>query len=88
MSDASLDEADLEAQVQEMYRRVAEEPKGEFHFAMDRALAERLGYAAEDLDRRFVELNTGYLHPAELAEENRLRNRKMHLLYDRLSGRC
>ena len=44
--------------------------------------------AAEDLDRRFIELNTGYLHSCELAEENRLRNRKMHLLYDRLSGRC
>ena len=43
--------------------------------------------AAEELDRRFVELNTGYLHPSELAEENRRRNRGMHLLYDRLAGR-
>ena len=74
MSDASLDEADLEAQVQEMYRRVAEEPKGEFHFAMDRALAERLGYAAEDLDRippESLESFAGvghYFHLAALTE--------------------
>jgi hexosaminidase len=47
----------------------------------------RLFSAAEDLDLRFIELNTGYLHPSELAEENRRRNRAMHLLYDRLAGR-
>ena len=41
---------------------------------------------AEALDRRFVQLNTGYLHPAELAEENRRRNRPLHLLYDRMAG--
>jgi len=34
-----------------MYRSVAEEPHGEFHFEMGRALAERLGYASADLDR-------------------------------------
>ena len=34
-----------------MYRDVAENPHGEFHFEMGRALAERLGYRAADLDR-------------------------------------
>jgi ubiquinone/menaquinone biosynthesis C-methylase UbiE len=34
-----------------MYREVAENPRGEFHFEMGRALAERLGYAPADLDR-------------------------------------
>ncbi len=30
---------ELEAQVQEMYRAVAEKPQGEFHFEMGRGLA-------------------------------------------------
>ncbi len=34
-----------------MYRSVAENPKGDFHFEMGRAMAERLGYAPTDLDR-------------------------------------
>jgi len=34
-----------------MYRSVAENPKGDFHFEMGRAMAERLGYAPADLDR-------------------------------------
>jgi SAM-dependent methyltransferase len=42
---------DLEAKVKEMYRQVAQTPFGDFHFAMGRGLAERLGYALEDLDR-------------------------------------
>jgi SAM-dependent methyltransferase len=33
-----------------MYRDVALDPHGEFHFEMGRALAERLGYAPTDLD--------------------------------------
>ncbi|MFC3284997.1 methyltransferase domain-containing protein [Litchfieldella rifensis] len=48
---SALDRSDLEHQVKEMYRQVAETPQGEFHFEMGRALAERLGYAPEDLDR-------------------------------------
>ncbi|GGX85999.1 hypothetical protein GCM10007160_11510 [Litchfieldella qijiaojingensis] len=52
---SSLDRSDLERQVKEMYRQVAEQPQGEFHFEMGRALAERLGYAPEDLDRIPVE---------------------------------
>jgi arsenite methyltransferase len=42
---------DLEARVKDMYRAVAENPHGKFHFEMGRALAARLGYPAADLDR-------------------------------------
>jgi ubiquinone/menaquinone biosynthesis C-methylase UbiE len=48
---AKVDRADLETQVQEMYRQVALHPEGDFHFEMGRALAERLGYSSADLDR-------------------------------------
>ena len=48
---AQVDRAELEAKVQAMYRDVAENPHGEFHFEMGRALASRLGYRAADLDR-------------------------------------
>jgi len=47
----SFDPKDLESKVKTMYRAVAENPRGEFHFEMGRAMAERLGYAAADLDR-------------------------------------
>lgn len=46
-----VDRAELEGKVKAMYRDVAENPHGEFHFEMGRALAERLGYRAADLDR-------------------------------------
>ena len=45
-----LDVASLEQQVKAMYRSVALEPQGKFHFEMGRALTERLGYAGADLD--------------------------------------
>jgi arsenite methyltransferase len=45
-----LDTADLEQKVKAMYRDVALEPHAEYHFEMGRAMAERLGYAAADLD--------------------------------------
>jgi arsenite methyltransferase len=48
---ATFDPKDLEARVKAMYRKVAEDPHGEFHFEMGRAMAERLGYAPADLDR-------------------------------------
>jgi len=48
---ARVDRAELEGKVQAMYRDVAENPQGEFHFEMGRALAERLGYRPADLDR-------------------------------------
>lgn len=47
---AKFDPRDLEAKVKAMYRRVAEEPQGGFHFEMGRGLAERLGYPPADLD--------------------------------------
>jgi ubiquinone/menaquinone biosynthesis C-methylase UbiE len=48
---ASVDRDELEAKVKAMYRDVANNPHGEFHFEMGRALAERLGYAGAELDR-------------------------------------
>jgi arsenite methyltransferase len=48
---AKVDAKDLEAKVKEMYRAVAQDPRGEFHFEMGRAMAERLGYAPSRLDR-------------------------------------
>jgi SAM-dependent methyltransferase len=45
-----LDTVALEQKVKAMYRAVALEPQGEFHFEMGRAMAERLGYAPADLD--------------------------------------
>jgi ubiquinone/menaquinone biosynthesis C-methylase UbiE len=47
----TFDPEELEAKVKAMYRSVAENPHGEFHFEMGRAMAERLGYAPADLDR-------------------------------------
>ena len=46
-----VDQDALRQQVQEMYRRVAKDPQGDFHFAMGRPLAEELGYPPADLDR-------------------------------------
>jgi ubiquinone/menaquinone biosynthesis C-methylase UbiE len=48
---ANVNTTELEAKVKEMYRDVAQNPRGEFHFEMGRVMAERLGYAASDLDR-------------------------------------
>jgi arsenite methyltransferase len=46
-----LDTTELEQRVKRMYEEVALEPEREFHFETGRALAERLGYPAVDLDR-------------------------------------
>jgi arsenite methyltransferase len=48
---AALDTQELEAKVKEMYRHVAEEPQGDYHFELGRPLAMRLGYPADVLDR-------------------------------------
>ena len=70
----TFDPRELEAKVKAMYRSVAEEPHGEFHFEMGRALAERLGYAPADLDRipaEAIESFAGvgyYFHLADLKE--------------------
>ena len=47
----SLDVERLERAVKTVYRDVAQTPDEEYHFEMGRALAERLGYPAADLDR-------------------------------------
>ncbi len=69
---AKFDPKELEAKVKAMYRSVAEEPNGEFHFEMGRKLAERLGYAPADLDQipaEAIESFAGvgfYFHLADL----------------------
>lgn len=47
---SSFDIVALETKVKAMYRAVALEPEGEFHFEMGRSMAERLGYAPAELD--------------------------------------
>ncbi len=49
--EASVDIQELETKVRDMYRHVAEEPHGEYHFELGRPLAERLGYPPDILDR-------------------------------------
>jgi arsenite methyltransferase len=51
ISSRTLDTQELEQRVKHMYQEVALEPDAEFHFETGRALAERLGYPSEDLDR-------------------------------------
>jgi SAM-dependent methyltransferase len=41
----------LTTKVQQVYRQVAEQPRGAYHFELGRGLAERLGYPAAVLDR-------------------------------------
>ena len=48
---ATVDPKELEQKVKDMYRDVALNPAGDYHFEMGRGLAERLGYSADDLDR-------------------------------------
>ena len=49
--EASVDTGELEAKVKAMYRDVAEEPAGDYHFELGRPLADRLGYPSDILDR-------------------------------------
>ena len=46
-----VDSRELETKVKDMYRHVAEQPEGKYHFELGRALAERLGYPSDVLDR-------------------------------------
>ncbi|MGY2744784.1 methyltransferase domain-containing protein [Arthrobacter sp. UYCu723] len=41
---ATIDRAELETKVKQIYRAVAQNPAGHYHFPMGRSLAERLGY--------------------------------------------
>lgn len=45
-----LNKEELEEKVKKMYRDVALNPTGDYHFEMGRHLAEKLGYDKEDLD--------------------------------------
>jgi arsenite methyltransferase len=67
----TVDTQELEAKVKDMYRHVAEQPEGSYHFEMGRGLAERLGYPAEVLDRipdRAIESFAGVGYFFDLAE--------------------
>jgi arsenite methyltransferase len=50
-TESRLDTSELEQRVKRMYEEVALEADNEFHFETGRALAERLGYPASELDR-------------------------------------
>lgn len=50
MSTITVDPTVLRDRVREMYRAVARQPDGEYHFETGRDLAERLGYPVEWLD--------------------------------------
>ncbi len=77
-SSISIDKTELEKKVKDMYKQVALNPKGEFHFEMGRALAERLGYQPEDLNRipeESIESFAGvgyYFHLADLKKGERV----------------
>jgi SAM-dependent methyltransferase len=47
----TLDTQELEQRIKGMYDEVARHPDADFHFETGRALAERLGYSPQDLDR-------------------------------------
>jgi arsenite methyltransferase len=47
----AVDTKQLEEKGKRMYRAVATQPHGEYHFELGRSLAERLGYPAEVLDQ-------------------------------------
>ena len=46
-----VDQQDLEKRVKDMYAKVALHPEEEYHFEMGRALAKRLGYPSDQLDK-------------------------------------
>lgn len=46
-----VDTAELESKVKQMYKGVAENPHGSYHFEMGRGVAERLGYPSELLEQ-------------------------------------
>ncbi len=47
----AVDALEVETKVKAMYRDVAMNPDGEYHFEMGRDMAERLGYRPDDLDQ-------------------------------------
>jgi arsenite methyltransferase len=49
--EATVNTQELETKVKDMYRHVAEQPEGNYHFELGRLLAEHLGYPPDVLDR-------------------------------------
>ena len=49
-NNTEVNASDLEQRVKDMYRDVAQNPDGEFHFEMGRTMASRLGYPSYHLD--------------------------------------
>jgi ubiquinone/menaquinone biosynthesis C-methylase UbiE len=73
MPATQVDVEELEAKVKDMYRHVAEEPAGDYHFELGRRLADRLGYPADVLDEipdGAVESFAGVGYFFDLAELN------------------
>ena len=67
----AVDHDELLVKVQDMYRAVAQEPHGDFHFETGRDLAERLGYPPSELDelpREAVESFAGVGYFFDLAQ--------------------
>jgi arsenite methyltransferase len=67
----SVDTKELEQKVQRVYRAVATESHGDYHFEVGRSLADRLGYPAEVLDKlpeRAIESFAGVGYFFDLAD--------------------
>ena len=78
MMSGRVDVDELRDKVKGMYKAVAEEPHGTFHFEMGRALAERLGYPAGELDQipaEAIESFAGVGYHLGLARDRRRRAR-------------
>ena len=68
---STLDVRALETKVRDMYRLVAQEPRGNFHFELGRGLALRLGYDATQLSAipsQAVDSFAGVGHVLDLAD--------------------
>ena len=68
---AGVNEVELHTKVREMYRLVAEQPHGAYHFEMGLGLAQRLGYPPELLERipaPALESFAGVGYPLDLAD--------------------
>lgn len=68
---ANVDVDDVRERVQDVYRQVARDPSGEFHFERGRELAQRLGYPSHALDRipsEAIESFAGVGYPFGLLE--------------------
>jgi arsenite methyltransferase len=67
----TVDTEELTTKVQRMYRAVATEPGGDYHFELGRSLAERLGYPNDVLDQlpdRAIESFAGVGYFFDLAD--------------------